>query len=371
MKRIIVSLILLILTEESFACAWSWGNGGVLKKQPTCLLNVDHGPSQFSVNLPKTFNKKNILTFELKIKSKKMPSAIELRLVDKAKPNKVSSHQMSFYKDEEFNSLLLNEWNKVSLSRYHFNNGSDFFKDIEKLYFFTDFNKDFGKVEIEVRSVQVKEKKKNKGFVSLTFDDGYESVYRAAQIMKKYNLAGTAYIILNSVGKKGYLTKKQLCELKSWGWSLSYHHETPFTEIKKINQEVTPQQKIMKTYCGGADYNHLAYPLGKQNKKVRAFVAKYFKTARLASGGLETLPPGEPSLMRSINVLPKVSPDELVKAAKGAVEYSDYAIFMFHNFVETPKTDLDYSWKNFEDFIKKIAPLKSRVKTVPQVSEQF
>ncbi len=54
--------------------------------------------------------------------------------------------------------------------------------------------------------------------VALTFDDGYEDFYaNAFPLLKKYDLKGTLYVIINAVDKPGYITKAQLKEMAASG----------------------------------------------------------------------------------------------------------------------------------------------------------
>lgn len=54
--------------------------------------------------------------------------------------------------------------------------------------------------------------------LALTFDDGYADMYyNAFPLLKKYNMKGTMYIIVNAVGTPGYLTEGQLREMDQSG----------------------------------------------------------------------------------------------------------------------------------------------------------
>lgn len=49
---------------------------------------------------------------------------------------------------------------------------------------------------------------------ALTFDDGYEDFYTDAfPLLKKYNLKATIYIVNNFIGRKGFMSKKQIKEI--------------------------------------------------------------------------------------------------------------------------------------------------------------
>ncbi len=77
---------------------------------------------------------------------------------------------------------------------------------------------------------------KNKA-ITLTFDDGYEDFYlNAYPLLKKYNLKGTLYIIVNALDKPGYITSEQLKEMAVSGHveigSHTYNHPDLRTKDK-------------------------------------------------------------------------------------------------------------------------------------------
>jgi peptidoglycan/xylan/chitin deacetylase (PgdA/CDA1 family) len=59
--------------------------------------------------------------------------------------------------------------------------------------------------------------------VSLTFDDGDADQLAAAQILHRYRLAGTFYIITGATGTPGYLTRADLRQLAAAGNEIGSH----------------------------------------------------------------------------------------------------------------------------------------------------
>lgn len=205
------------------------------------------------------------------------------------------------------------------------------------------------------------------GVVSITFDDGYDENLLAAQIMAKYGMSGTAYIIPDAIGQTGYLNHHELVDMQlRYGWDVAAHHETPFTELRPDELEnviLGVQQFLIENdFATGA--GHLAYPLGRQNTAlVRPLVRKHFATARVAAKGPETLPPADPHLLRVFNVTPETSPAQIGEAAKQAREHKEWLILMFHYLVEKPEGDLEYGIDAFDKAMAAIS--KSGAKVMP------
>lgn len=203
------------------------------------------------------------------------------------------------------------------------------------------------------------------GVVSFTFDDAYSEHYWAAEQMARYGMRGTAYVIPNGIGKPGYLSEAQLRELRDrFGWEIAAHHETPFTDFAAAELEPRIDELqdwlIARGFARGA--KHLAYPLGRQEPtRVRPTVKRHFASARVAGGGLETLPPANLQLLRVFNVLSSTTPEEVAAAARSAREDRHWLILMFHFLNDAPRQDTEYRRADFEKLVRLVSETGARV----------
>lgn len=109
--------------------------------------------------------------------------------------------------------------------------------------------------------------------IALTFDDGYEDFYiNAFPLLKKYNLKGTFYVIINALDRPGYITKAQLQEMAASGLveigSHTFNH--PDLRLKKeadaifeIKSSKGELEKII-----GQPVLTFAYPYGYYNYQI-------------------------------------------------------------------------------------------------------
>jgi peptidoglycan/xylan/chitin deacetylase (PgdA/CDA1 family) len=206
--------------------------------------------------------------------------------------------------------------------------------------------------------------------VSLTFDDGYDEHYAvAAPLLAEHGLRGTAYVMPDQVGQQGYMTREQLRALQQqFGWDVAAHHFTPLTEfppgeLPGVLDGI--QGWLAQNGFGGG--RHLAYPLGKHDARVLAPVRPRFATARLASGGAETLPPADPHRLRAMNVLDSTPPEALVAAARRAREEREWLILMFHFLVDSPRRETEYPIEALREAIAGIARAGVAVRPVSEV----
>jgi len=211
------------------------------------------------------------------------------------------------------------------------------------------------------------------GVVSITFDDGYDDHYLAAQIMHEHGFQGTAYIIPDAIGQHGYMNLHQLVDLQErYGWDVAAHHETPFTQMRpdELESTILGVQRYLTENEFGGGAKHLAYPLGKQNTSlVRPLVRKHFATARVAGSGPETLPPADPHLLRVMNVLDTTTPEEIGAAARMARENKQWLILMFHYLVDEPTNPIEYSTESFKKAMAQLAAAQVRVLPLARVWE--
>jgi peptidoglycan/xylan/chitin deacetylase (PgdA/CDA1 family) len=213
--------------------------------------------------------------------------------------------------------------------------------------------------------------------VTFTFDDGYDDHYLAAEIMSKYELAGTAYLMPRQINQKNYLTENQVRDLKEkYQWDLSSHHKIPILDFtyEELSKEMDFTKKYLENFDAHKEARHFAYPLGKQSRhSTLPLIRRKFDTARIAGGGAETLPPADWHMLRTFNVMPHISPRELMERVKKAEENGEWLILMFHYITEeeNPVDPLAYNKDKFEEFCQLLDENTSLVLTINDVFKAF
>jgi len=81
--------------------------------------------------------------------------------------------------------------------------------------------------------------------VVITFDDGYESVYRFAYpMLKAENMTATVFLIVGYVGRPGFLNWDQIAEMRRGGFEFYSHsymsHETATVDGRSVTPLVGP-----------------------------------------------------------------------------------------------------------------------------------
>lgn len=105
--------------------------------------------------------------------------------------------------------------------------------------------------------------------VSITFDDGYEDIYHNGfQILKKYKISATIFLISNFIGRSEYLNLKQLDDMKNSNIHFACHTSNHLAlsaikhdlMVKEINNSKKKLEKLLNT-----EITFFAYPNGKKN----------------------------------------------------------------------------------------------------------
>jgi peptidoglycan/xylan/chitin deacetylase (PgdA/CDA1 family) len=213
------------------------------------------------------------------------------------------------------------------------------------------------------------------GVVSLTFDDGYAEHHAvAAKLMAVHGMRGTAYVMPDQVGEAGYMTLAQLRELRErYGWDVAAHHFEPFTDAPEgLGLRIGGIQRFLGAHGFGEGGAHLAYPLGKYDSRtVLPLVRARFATARLAVGGVETLPPTDRHRLRAVNVLPTTTPEEIRQIARRAQREGEWAILMFHFLVDEPEQETEYGVEALRQALAALAAEGVAVETVSEVGRRL
>jgi peptidoglycan/xylan/chitin deacetylase (PgdA/CDA1 family) len=105
--------------------------------------------------------------------------------------------------------------------------------------------------------------------VILTFDDGYKDLMtNAFPTLKVYGFRGVTFIIVDDVGKPGYVTWDDLKLLKNEGWEIGSHSLTHLDLEVSSNdtsqKQIIDSKKILEDELG-IKVEFFCYPAGKYN----------------------------------------------------------------------------------------------------------
>lgn len=106
--------------------------------------------------------------------------------------------------------------------------------------------------------------------VVITFDDGYKDVVdNALPILKELGFRGVVFIIVNNVGRPGYMSFDDLNKLKNEGWEIGSHtlaHPDLAKEPETIQRkQIFESKKILEDGLN-IKIEYFCYPAGRYNE---------------------------------------------------------------------------------------------------------
>lgn len=187
------------------------------------------------------------------------------------------------------------------------------------------------------------------------FDDGWESVSMAADILKDRNIKGNVAVISNSIGANRYLDLPELISLQNdYGWNIvnhtSLHKDAVVDYSDKDNlddyeHDITNALSYLITHDLNSAPNWLIYPYGKTNGDLKMVANKYYKFARATIDGPERFPFPEPLEVKALSIYSgRITVDEIEAVLEDAVSLNQTVMFMFHKFTEAPPGDY-HEWQ--------------------------
>jgi len=131
--------------------------------------------------------------------------------------------------------------------------------------------------------------------IILTFDDGYEDFYTDAfPVLKKYNFKATVYIIVDFIGKRGFLNEKEIRELVQSGLVEIGSHTLNHYYLKKApkaqaQEEITLSKTKLESLFG-VSVDTFAYPFGALDESSIELVkeSSYSAAVSVAPGNILT-----------------------------------------------------------------------------------
>jgi peptidoglycan/xylan/chitin deacetylase (PgdA/CDA1 family) len=113
--------------------------------------------------------------------------------------------------------------------------------------------------------------------VAITFDDGYENNYtNAFDTLNKHNIPATVFVVVDKIGRSGYLTWRQIEEMAGNNIDIGSHtlSECYLPSLKdkaELKREIYGSRRIIKKRIPEAG-DFIAYCSGGFNENIRQIV---------------------------------------------------------------------------------------------------
>lgn len=218
---------------------------------------------------------------------------------------------------------------------------------------------------------------REKGIVSITFDDGYLTQYENAfSLMQKYNYTGTLYLVVNKthfseVDGREMMNKENVLEMQNAGWEIGAHtvsHEglESLTEEERLYQIEFPLE-YFEYY--EIEIESLAYPYG-EHFQFKSMIKRHYTSARTMKHGYNDLNNLHLYRLESKAITVEHTVEEICDWIKNTNE-NQWLILGFHSVEEEKERFHDISIYEFEQILKCIKESGLRVENVNTVINEY
>ena len=176
--------------------------------------------------------------------------------------------------------------------------------------------------------------------VSITFDDGWQSVYdRALPLLGKHGFRSTQYVNASSIETPNFMTAAEVQQLHDAGHEIaahSYQHvDLTSIDADRLDEEMRKSEEALA--AAGFIADDLAPPFGRSDAQVDWYASKYFDMVRGTDEGINTRQNLEPHDLKVFYVTDETTPENLAAVLAETSRLNGWLILVYHQ-IATPES---------------------------------
>jgi peptidoglycan/xylan/chitin deacetylase (PgdA/CDA1 family) len=240
---------------------------------------------------------------------------------------------------------------------------------------------------LQIASISMTPQEKE-GEVVIIFDDGYESILPAVEVMNSFGFKGNIAVIADRLetNQRGYLSLKQLQTIKNdYGWDIINHTEHHLSavsnyankgKLEEYEQDVLNGAKYLIKNDLNTTPNWMVYPHGATDEKIKSVIKKYYLFARTTINQPESYPFADPYSVKTISadtgessnssIVKFIPVADIMSAVVDAKNYKLPLFITFHRINSSSTDRPGYNINEFKKLMSLIAQEKIKVVTLRQ-----
>jgi len=222
---------------------------------------------------------------------------------------------------------------------------------------------------------------KSEGFeepvVSLTFDDGWRSVYsEGLPLLNKYDMPSTQYLISDKLNTEKYMTDGMVDDFIEQGSEVASHtvshSDLTSLSVAALKGELRDSQAELRQKFGENVADDFASPYGKYNNEVITEIDASYESHRSTDVGFNDKKSFNPYNIRVQNVKAATTPDMVQAWVNEAKRTDSWLVLVYHQVIEdTSAADYSVTLEDFETQLSMVKQSGVEIKTVEQALDEI
>ena len=247
----------------------------------------------------------NYLVLKLRINIIGKGSRLLLNICNKNTPSIRATYELgrgtSWTTPEGWQEIIISSDNYSSIT------GDVDFSNVDDIHLYTSVlaGTDTAKVDWNLQYLGTRPKATNKGIVTFTFDDGWDTQYTGVKLLAEKGITSTIFCIKEAVESGNYLTLEALKKLVNYyGTDIEVHGDPSYDQWdeEELKKHWSESQQFLKEN-GLGEGKHMAYPNGMFPENVVELAKEYFDSCRtiIPFIPIETLPVADRYRIRAVS----------------------------------------------------------------------
>jgi peptidoglycan/xylan/chitin deacetylase (PgdA/CDA1 family) len=216
--------------------------------------------------------------------------------------------------------------------------------------------------------------------ITITFDDGWKSIYsNAAPILEEYGIATTQYIITSVFDQPIYMSRAQVLQLHNVGHEIGSHTIThrDLTKLsdEQLDKELAESQSVLSQLIG-QPVRHFASPLSAYDARVLTQLDKYYDSHRNTWASTDNIDDYDINTARHYNQMEIISftvrndttASELEALIDYTIERNGWLVLTYHQIETSNNSPFNVTPKQLREDLDLITSKQIRTATIGEVT---
>lgn len=219
--------------------------------------------------------------------------------------------------------------------------------------------------------------------LSITFDDGSESVYsKAAPILHKYGIPTTQYIISGSLKDRNYLSAAQIRALDAAGHDIQSHTVSHADLVALDDEDIARELKQSREELSkllGHQVTDFASPLNRYDQRVVDTIKQHYRSHRNTVADINNASDKNFNIANSFtpydiigfSVRTNTKPEQIQRYIDTAKQKNAWIVLIYHEVNPDSKSYYNVKPDQFEAQMKTVRDSAIRTTTVGQALDAY